>query len=407
MAGLGRLSIAGGLRAQGAVVAALLGGVFRLCCLITLAVFGFPNAVVTYQLTAARSDESRLLVGRDSARKWSQAAWAPGATLIWHIAGSDPDWDTEWFGSAAGFAPVFEEALATWSEVSTADISWVLEGVEHFDEEDGENSRARNFVAIDATADLRGYASYWEHRGTSGEWERDACSVWLGRWAAQPPPDSRLDRGEDELLQDHVPLLVHELGHCLGLLHTQGPPGNRYVQQPDGLDGWQLDGGLWTESIPSMTVGVYGPYWRAYGPKLDDRVGASLLRPGEGWVGSTGSISGRIHYQGQPVALAYVWAYRNAEPISSGVGVFTDYDGSFLIEGLRPGDYVLWVSPLTEKRAHPRLLRRVPVEEIFFDLDETVAPHPVLVLAGRVTDVPAIAVRRGRNCRPPVRCDNP
>ncbi len=194
VAGLGRLSIAGGLRAQGAVVAALLGGVFRLCCLITLAVFGFPNAVVTYQLTAARSDESRLLVGRDSARKWSQAAWAPGATLIWHIAGSDPDWDTEWFGSAAGFAPVFEEALATWSEVSTADISWVLEGVEHFDEEDGENSRARNFVAIDATADLRGYASYWEHRGTSGN--GNATHVPCG--LAGGPPSHRRTLGLTE-----------------------------------------------------------------------------------------------------------------------------------------------------------------------------------------------------------------
>ena len=110
---------------------------------------------------------------------------------------------------------------------------------------------------------------------------------------------------------------------------------------------------------------------------------------------------------GKPVAMAYVWAFGNTDRIRDGIGAFTDYDGNFQVAGLAPGNYTLWISPLTETAAQPRLFEEGSLENVYFDLDETVLPHPVRVEAERVTEAGEIAVRRARHCTPPLRCRGP
>ena len=43
-------------------------------------------------------------------------------------------------------------------------------------------------------------------------------------------------------------------------------------------------------------------------PTLDDVIGASLLRPVPGWLGTTGAISGRITVEGRQAAHVMVFA---------------------------------------------------------------------------------------------------
>ena len=387
-----------------------LGRVARAGGLVALAAFSSPQTVATYQFFPARGapDESPLTVAAEAAQRWSAAAWPPGDTLIWHIAGNDPDWNTEWYGSAEGVAPFFEEALAAWSDIPTADISWRLAGVDNFDEE-AERRHGRNYIAVDAGADTAGYADIWAERSASGTWEIRSCSLWLGSGFAEPAPDWWLEMDERSRFLQYNYLLVHELGHCLGLAHTQLLPGtNSYYDGPASQwrnwKAWSTNvRPLWHSYQPAMS---YGIVQEAAPLTADDRIGASLLRPGAGWVATTGSISGRLHHDGEPAVFAHVWAFPNArEPRRDGIGGFSDREGRFLIEGLPPGDYTLWASPLADHETHPGVF--VGTDPLQWDLKESVRPHPVRVVAGQMTEGVEIGLTRGRRCRPPMPCDPP
>ena len=362
----------------------------RLWCLVMFAASWFPHTAAAYQFYPAAGDES-VGFAAEGALKWSPDAWGPGQTLTWHIAGNDPDWD-EWFGSAEGAAPHFEIALEYWSDIATADISWQLDGVGSFSEEAARHS-GRNFVAIDSESPIAGYAQIWSKRNARGNWEIHGCSVWLGGFYAEPPPEGA------NLTVPGLSTFTHELGHCLGLAHTLD------FSTTNALDGFETSfssrwgpKGLWEDADPVMSYG----YYRTFGSpiRLDDRSGASLLRPAAGWPTNTGSISGRLRVVGEPVAYAYVWAFPNAgDPERDGIGNFSDLNGRFLIEGLPLGEYTLWVSP-------PRdYCVRVLPEVVNYDLDEAVWPHPLRVTAGGVTEGVEISLRRGRRCRPPIPCD--
>ena len=366
----------------------------------------FPGVVATYSFRVAIEDPDGfpLVVAPDAARRWSRDAWAPGETLSWHIAGGSPGWNNSWYGSPAQIAPIVEKALSVWSEVPTADISLRFEGVAPTDRHP--NPDRRNYVDVRESPDdsFYAFAQTWSDRNASGQWEATHCAVALINPDSPPPDDSRdwRELPQEERVLRLLPLLVHEFGHCIGLGHSQTFPGWALLNGPDGTLSWAPEG-VWNRRDPVM---AYGHLSNPTSPlTADDRTGVSLLRPATGWVRNTGSVSGRLLHDGQPVVMAHVWAFHNADSLRDGVGVFTDYDGSFLISGLAPGDYTLWISPLTEPNAQPILFERELTENVHLDLDEMVVPHPIRIEAGRVTDVAEIAVRRGRHCRPPLPCD--
>ena len=110
---------------------------------------------------------------------------------------------------------------------------------------------------------------------------------------------------------------VHEFGHALGLQHT-------------------LTSGVMATQVTSATT-------KAAPLSPDDVAGISLLYPGQNFLQSTGTISGSVLVAGKGVNLANVVALSaNGTAISA----LTNPDGSFLIQGVPPGQYYVYASPL-------------------------------------------------------------
>ena len=327
-----------------------------------------------------------LIVGSEDAGRWSPDIWGPGDTLVWEIA-PDPEFEV-YFDAWQGVLPLIEQALAAWSDPLSAAISWrvVLGG----DEVDGAGKGdGRNTIYwTDGTyaADL------WWDRSSTNRWELTECDVSLGReWVDIPegmdPKDYERRR---QSLQTHAfGVLLHHFGHCLGLSHAAA------LSVVIGRDDSRFGSRRWVHPHdPVMSYGSYR-YDEADYVTHDDVVGASLLRPADGW--KRGSISGVLDLPGEEAArYAHVWALPvDGDPLRDRVGAFANRDGAFLIEGLRPGNYALWAQPVMVRYAHS--FQGNPV----FDLEDTVLGRPVRVRAGRTTGGVEIPVRRGRKVRPP------
>ena len=344
--------------------------------------------------------EARIYIPTpNEAWRWSTREWGAGDTLIWRIA-DIPEW-SHWFGSSEGAARAVEKALSAWSNIQTADISWRVEGVAEIDEARDDTP----FVTIDPDSGTGGYADLWGRNG-----QLTHCVVRLGSWAAEEPPDSwnELEEDDPQRLYPALGTLIHEFGHCLGLAHSVELPGQILLTVRHSFDE-ERDRYLhaWASSSevpprdPQMSYGR-SDYGIAVPVTHDDIVGASLLRPADGWRRETGSIAGRVLLDGEPLPYAHVWAFGpgSARGLPNAVGSFSNRNGDLVIEGLDPGVYSLWVSPMGSRSAHFDLVGRGSL----IDLADTLRPFPVVVAAGQTTEGVEIHAYRGRDCEPPAPC---
>ncbi|MGA3098366.1 MAG: carboxypeptidase regulatory-like domain-containing protein [Bryobacteraceae bacterium] len=155
---------------------------------------------------------------------------------------------------------------------------------------------------------------------------------------------------------------VHELGHALGLQHT------------------------FTASAMSQAVIRNTTRLRALGP--DDVAGLAVLYGKSGWNAAYGSLSGTVTSVGQPVSMASVVALpMTGQPVST----LTNPDGTYEIDGVPPGQYLLYVHPLPpdadirnpEDAAGQAFAASNPFETLFYpgtrDLEQVT---PISVQAG-------------------------
>ena len=349
-----------------------------------LALFAVAS-VEAYLFFYDRRSDDRF--SSDNALRWSRDIWAPGETLVFEVA-PDPGFEV-YFDSPERVIPFLEQALAAWEGVATADISWRVDGV---GEEQVTGRNGVNQIFVDEEADYCwGYVSFWGSRSSSTRpWRTTECDVAFCGYQAIP------DRVEPEDLEEHrkqqredsVYMLVHEFGHCLGLGHA----GDLSI-----TGRWRGHPGSWIH--PGDPVMAYG-----YGLEepdalsADDIAGASLLRPQTGFERRSGRVGGVVRVGGEPAPHVYVWALPvGMDALRDRVGVFSNGDGEFLIEGLDPGEYSLWAQPIASHGANQQLLRwGAPT-----DLEDTLVGSPVLVRGGRTTDNVEISMRRGRTPRPP------
>lgn len=304
------------------------------------------------------------IVPASEAIRWSADVWGPGETLAWEIEDGS-DWTLLLDASATEFAPVVAEALASWSEIPTADISWRLSGVGPAQDYEFGDGRSRVFLDVDGSW---GVLMQWTRNRELDVWEIAECDIGVPGWLVDRYPDP------DALRRPLFNFLYSELGHCLGLNEPARLPGSQRLRvNAEGEDSW---------------------YQTAVWAGVSDRwIGASLLRPRAGWLSRTGGLAGTLESDGAPVPYAHVYALRPAPGgMGDPVGAFTNARGEFLIEGLPPGDRFLWAHPISDSWDHTPLL----LEGAETNVKDTFLPLPVRVEAGRVTDGITIPMQPGR-----------
>ena len=328
---------------------------------------------------------------------WHPSVWGPGETLVFTL--SSANWPED-----AGMTPeevkdLLNEMLGEWSSIPTADISWRVEGpVEGL--EPGKDGR--NIFWLDP--------GYVHGGGSTSNWYEERNGVWakvevdhkMGLPSAVEGTRSDYDRSPWIYIANE--LGMHPIGHTLGLGHAGTFPVSRLCPGPLETGGcrpvigdlgyWRGVSGAW-ELDPIMSYGITSIMsWAPQGGtlRLDDRIGASVLRPKPGFFETTGAIAGSILADGEPVPRIHVWALRQTEEgLLDGVGSFADENGEFQIRGLPPGDWILLAHPDLEWLANPRYFYENQGE-----LRDVILFRPVRAAAGQTTRGIEITMSRGR-----------
>jgi hypothetical protein len=240
-------------------------------------------------------------------RRWNLAA-LPDGRVPWQLSttvGGNVD---------GGRAPldVLSQAFATWESLDTCAIRFALQGTR--DQRERNAFDRVNLLTLGAAESLgSGVLAAAFLTSDEAGMLNDADIVFSSR---VPYTTSDVPEADAYDLQS---IATHEIGHLLGLEHT---------------------------GLARATMAPFSDRGDVYQrtPHDDDRIGGSLLYPDGGFPSSAGSLAGRVTLAGAAVFLAHVVALDvNGPIVASG---FSRPDGSYRIEGLPPGVYVVYAEPL-------------------------------------------------------------
>ena len=240
-------------------------------------------------------------------RRWNQPA-LPDGRVPWRLSARTG-------GNVTGDRSpldVLASAFMHWEDLPTSTIRFAFEGTSN-----GRNRNAGdrvNLVTLDTTESLGTGVLAATFLSSDASGNLVDVDIVFSR-----DVDFDTSQTPDPGRYDLESVATHEAGHFFGLEHS-------------GLARATM--------VPFSDRGEAHPRT----PSEDDRIGASLLYPEEGFLGGTGSLTGRVTLAGASVYLSQVVAARVNGPVIA--ATYSAPDGRYRIDGLAPDVYVVYAEPL-------------------------------------------------------------
>ena len=261
-------------------------------------------------------------------------------------------------------------AFGTWQAVPTASITYQFAWVTSATPGAQDGLSTIGFANRPELDRVLAATSFLVDLSTGAIVESDIFINAIHPWSVAPAGEARRF--------DLESILLHEIGHLSGLGHSA-------IGETEIL----AEGGRRVIAAATVMFPI------AFGPgsivdrtlRADDVAGISDLYPDQGFIATSGSVSGRVTKNGAGVFGAHVVAFNLAT--GSLVANFSlDSRGDFSIAGLTPGLHVVRVEPLDDADINGFFDDTAPV-----DVDFRVVFSDRLVVVPRGGDSGAIEVK--------------
>ena len=230
------------------------------------------------------------------------------------------------YGTNDSFGSVLsqvKDAAAAWNSVASSDLRVCFGGLESSSSSQASATPAGHVVFQELAPGILGMGtpavvdSMPVQTGQNGPFFPIASALVV--LTNSTDPNSGYGPGPS-YLEGFYTTAVHEFGHALGLQHT------------------------WTAA--AMSQAVIRNTSRARPIDADDIAAILQLYGAAHWADNTGSISGTVvNVNGKPWNMASLVAI---PPVGPAISTLTNPDGTYVISGLPPGNYYLYVHPLPQ-----------------------------------------------------------
>jgi hypothetical protein len=232
--------------------------------------------------------------------------------------------------SSSDLQAAIGRAFSTWQSVSTAGVSATFGGFTSAPPFQDDGMSTLGFLSRPDLELVLGATDYLIDTTTGEIVESDIFFNSSFRWSVA--------QGGQSNAFDVESIALHEIGHLFGLGHSA--LGETTLQPDGGRDVIAAEAVMFPIAFSPGNVS-------GRAPKADDIAGLSDLYPKAAFKQQSGSIAGRVTKNGRGVFGAHVVAFSPAT--GKMVGNFTvDDQGSFGINGLDPGAYVVRVEPVDD-----------------------------------------------------------